>query len=170
MFCSNCGIRMEDGQTVCQNCGFSTEVVRSAEPAPVLAGNPAEYEQAGPAFNAYQNTSQNYYAENTKFCGRCGARINSEAVVCVNCGCSVAPETKKNTGRDETMILLVKIFLIIGCISLGWMILPLLWCIPITASIIGKLNSGEPVSSGLKIAALFCVNPIAGVVLLCMED
>ncbi len=103
-----------------------------------------------------------------KYCSHCGANILDEAVICVHCGCSV--ERPVQPVKDDTMETVVKVFLILGCISIGWLILPLAWCIPITVSIFNKFKSGQPVGAGLKIATLLLVNLIAGICLLCMDD
>lgn len=106
------------------------------------------------------------------FCTSCGAEVRDEAVVCVNCGCAikrtrplVEPEPK-----DDTMKMVIKVFLILGCISLGWMLLPLAWCIPITVSVFNKMEREEPVGTGLKICVLLFVSLVAGICLLCMDE
>ncbi|MBE6543817.1 MAG: zinc-ribbon domain-containing protein [Ruminococcaceae bacterium] len=105
-----------------------------------------------------------------KFCQNCGAEINENAVVCVNCGCAIAPEKKEPTPATDGMALAIKIFLIIGCIAQGWMVLPLAWCLPITISTFKKFKTGEPVGTGLKVCALLFVNTIAGILMLCRSD
>lgn len=106
------------------------------------------------------------------YCVHCGAEINDEAVVCVHCGCAV--EKKKEFAqpaeKDDAMETVVKIFLILGCISWGWLLIPLIWCIPITVSILQKFKNQEPIGTGLKICTLLFVNLIAGVCLLCMGE
>lgn len=107
-----------------------------------------------------------------KFCSHCGKELHEEAVICVNCGCNV--EEKKagvyQEVKDDTMSMVVKIFLIVGCVSQGWLLLPLAWCIPITVSVFGKLKNQQSIGTGLKICVLIFVNLIAGVCLLCMDD
>ena len=68
------------------------------------------------------------------------------------------------------MCTVIKVFLILSCVGLGWAIIPLAWCIPMTVSIFRKLNSGEPIGTGLKVCTLLFVNLVAGILLLCMED
>ena len=110
-----------------------------------------------------------------KYCVHCGAEIHEEAVICVKCGrsveCSkptvVAPVSSRG---DDTMIIVVKVFLILGCISQGWLIIPLAWCLPITISIFKALREKRSISTGMKICALIFVNMIAGICLLCMND
>ncbi len=95
-----------------------------------------------------------------------------EAVLCVHCGCQVENRalTMSAPRKDDTMEIIVKIFLILGCISSGWALIPLLWTIPITVSIFGKLKRREPIGTGLKICTLLFVNLIAGIILLCMDE
>lgn len=106
-----------------------------------------------------------------KFCVHCGAEIFDEAVVCVKCGRSV--ETQKviqPAQKDDTLPMIIKIFLILGCVSQGWLIIPLLWCIPITVSVFNAFRDNRPIGTGLKICTLLFVNLIAGICLLCMSD
>ena len=35
-----------------------------------------------------------------KFCSHCGAQIDDKAVICVKCGCSVAPESQQKPEVD----------------------------------------------------------------------
>ena len=105
-----------------------------------------------------------------KYCTHCGADLHEEAVVCIHCGCMVKPDSPVVHHKDDTLETVVKIMLILGCISLGWMLIPLAWCIPITVTVFKKLNNNEPIETGLKVCALIFVNLIAGVCLLCMED
>ena len=108
-----------------------------------------------------------------KFCIHCGAEIYEDAVVCVKCGRAVATQAPAATAvanQDDTMSVIIKIFLIIGCIAQGWMILPLAWCLPITISIFNALRDKRPVSTGLKVCALLFVNLIAGICLLCTNE
>ena len=115
-----------------------------------------------------------------KFCTNCGKPLGEGVNFCENCGASVAAQAAVRAAetvydappvrRDDAMCIVVKVFLILGCITFGVALLPLAWCIPITVSIFRKLNAGEPISPGLKIAALLLVNMIAGILLLCMPD
>ena len=107
-----------------------------------------------------------------KFCVHCGNEIHEEAVVCVKCGRSVEPQkpaAAKNNG-DDTMAVVAKVFLVLGCISQGWLLLPLAWCLPITISVFHALRDKRPVGTGLKVCTLLFVNLIAGICLLCMDD
>lgn len=107
-----------------------------------------------------------------KYCQSCGAEVHENAVICTKCGCSVAQNTPTPTadaGKDGLAIA-AKIFLILGCVAQGWLLIPLAWCLPITISICGKMKRGEAVGTGLKVCSLLFVNLIAGILLLCRSD
>ena len=106
-----------------------------------------------------------------KFCEKCGKEIMDEAVICPGCGCAVEGASKpKATGGDDGLAVAAKVFLIIGCITQGWMLLPLAWCLPITISAFGRMKRNEPVGTGLKVCALLFVSLVAGILLLCRND
>ena len=107
------------------------------------------------------------------FCSHCGSEIHDEAVICVKCGCEVSkakPIAITPTETDSTMSIVVKVFMILGCISQGWLIIPLAWCIPLTVKVFNSLKSGTPITTGTKVCSLIFVNLIAGICLFCMED
>lgn len=107
------------------------------------------------------------------FCTHCGAEINDEAFICVKCGCKVNKKEsiiQNHSENDDTIVVIVKVFLILGCISQGWLLIPLAWCIPITVKVFSCLNKGVPVSTGMKVCTLIFVNLIAGICLLCIDD
>jgi hypothetical protein len=102
------------------------------------------------------------------FCGNCGVPVAGQAAEAERV--YVPPYYDQPRRRDDGMVTVAKVFLILGCIGFGAFLIPLAWCIPITVSIFRKLNSGEPIDTGLKVCALLFVNLIAGILLLCMED
>ncbi len=73
---------------------------------------------------------------------------------------------KNNSG----LITVIKVFLVLGCIAQGWMIIPLAWCLPITISSFKKMNAGQPIGTGMKVCTLLFVSLIAGICMLCMKD
>ena len=99
-----------------------------------------------------------------KYCPDCGTQLADQAAFCTNCGhkLDAAPNRSINIAppNDESLQI----------IALGWMILPLAWCLPITLTILGKLKRAEPISVGLKVASLLLVSPIAGIVLLLRDN
>lgn len=107
-----------------------------------------------------------------KFCQKCGKEIVDEAVICPGCGCAVARITQKSirSGGNDGLAVASKVFLILGCIVQGWLLIPLAWCLPITISICNKMKNDEPIGLGLKICSLLFVNLAAGILLLCRSD
>ena len=110
-----------------------------------------------------------------KYCTYCGNEMHDDAVICVKCGREVRKLTQPvNTdyvrSKDDTMATVIKVFMIIGCVSMGGFLLPLAWCIPMTISVWKKLDNHEPIGMGLKICSLLFVNLIAGICMLCMSD
>lgn len=105
------------------------------------------------------------------FCTRCGAEIHEEAVICINCGCPVAKNTATNlpTETDNVLEIIIKVFLVLGCLSLGWLLIPLIWCIPLTVIVFNRLGKKKKIGVGIKICVLLFVNLVAGICLLCME-
>ena len=104
-----------------------------------------------------------------KFCQNCGKEIADEAVICPGCGCAIT-KAKEEKGGNDGLAVASKIFLILGCIVQGWLLLPLAWCLPITISICNKMKNNESVGTGLKVCALLFVSLIGGVLLLCRSD
>ena len=96
-----------------------------------------------------------------KYCTNCGSPLTENMNFCGNCGVPVAGQATETAERvyeplyydqprhrDDGMVTVVKVFLILSCIGLGAFLIPLAWCIPITVSIFRKLNSGEPIDVG----------------------
>ena len=106
-----------------------------------------------------------------KYCVHCGNQVHDDAVVCVSCGRSLEqpkPPVKDDTG--EILQIVVKVFMILGCVASGWLLIPLAWTIPMTISVFKSFREKRPVSIGMKVCTLLFVNLIAGVCLLCMND
>ena len=101
-----------------------------------------------------------------KFCTKCGKELVDDAVICIGCGCAVeANETSapKTTGLKTA----IKVFMVLGTVFMGFYLIPLAWCIPMTISYFNKVNSGKPVSTAFKVCSLLFVNTIAGILMLC---
>ena len=117
-----------------------------------------------------------------KYCTNCGSPLAEGMNFCGNCGVPVGgqaaeaervyepPYYDAPRRRDDGLVTVIKVFLILGCIGCGALLIPLAWCIPITVSIFRKLNSGEEIGTGLKVCALLFVNMIAGILLLCLPE
>ena len=120
-----------------------------------------------------------------KYCIYCGAQAQDDAAFCVRCGRgfatagqttqlapqpAVQPASQPAQTQDDTLSIIVKIFLILGCISQGWLLFPLLWCIPLTVAVFNSFRDKRPIGTGMKVCVLLFVNMIAGICLLCMND
>lgn len=105
-----------------------------------------------------------------RFCQKCGKEILDETVICPGCGCDVSRSDAKTNGGSDGLAVASKIFLILGCIAQGWMLIPLAWCLPITISVCGRMKRGEEVGTGLKVCSLLFVSLIGGILLLCRSD
>lgn len=72
--------------------------------------------------------------------------------------------------RNDTLITVAKVFLIIGCVMWGVLMLPLAWCIPLTLSVFHNFNDRTPIGTGMKICILLFVSVVAGICLLCLDE
>jgi hypothetical protein len=103
------------------------------------------------------------------FCGNCGVPVAGQAAETAT-RVYEPPYYDAPPRRDDGLVTVIKVFLILGCISFGALLIPLAWCIPMTVSIFRKLDSGEPIGTGLKVCTLLFVNLIAGILLLCLPE
>lgn len=101
-----------------------------------------------------------------KFCSNCGVKLTEGAVTCQVCGAPVALYISPSPGMDVA----IKIFMVLGCLSTGWLIIPLLWTIPMTVSVFRSLDSGRQIGNGLRVCVLLFTSLIAGILLLCRND
>lgn len=126
-----------------------------------------------------------------KFCSHCGAEINDDAVICMNCGCQVdgADTQEQDPGvakTNQNLGTAAKVFYILTMVAcafnaviylpLGYLVyalcllIPLAWVIPMFVVLNKKLKNGEPIGTGFKVCSLLFVNLIAGILLLCRKE
>ena len=114
-------------------------------------------------------------------CKNCRKEIDDKAVICVHCGClttdnkdiaEILSQCRPSTPTSNYQRLgsCAKFFMILSCIIYGLTIIPLLWMIPMTASLSKKLKTNEEISIGFKICVLLFCNQISGIILLCMNN
>lgn len=194
MFCPNCGTEIMKEALFCGNCGFKVEdfVIKTEAPeektsAPSFEFTPA---QAAPA------EPEVITLEAAKPAGEAAPAAEPEVITFENTAAAPAAETPvfqttqpaaqpaPNYSNPEfqaqnqfhavddnsTLATVVKIFMIIGCVAQGWMIIPLAWCIPMTVSVFKSLKTGRPIGMGMKICTLLFVSLVSGICLLCMKD
>lgn len=106
-----------------------------------------------------------------KYCSKCGKQLLDEAVICTGCGCAVSNPNPPTSEAQDDLSIIIKIFMIIGCVVGGLSCLfPLVWMIPMTISLFEKLKRREKIGTGFKVCVLLFVNLIAGILLLCRSD
>lgn len=62
------------------------------------------------------------------------------------------------------------ILCLISTIVMGWMLIPLAWCIPMTIKAYKAYKGEEILTTGFNVCVLLFVNLIAGILLLCDDD
>ncbi len=111
-----------------------------------------------------------------KYCPKCGSEVDDSNVYCPKCGTRidgvveevVDPQPEYNeTSRALRMVAFV--FMIIGTISTGIFLLPLIWCIPMTVYYYHAYTENRHVGIAFKVCALLFVNLIAGILMLVDE-
>lgn len=107
-----------------------------------------------------------------KFCVKCGSEIMEESVICPKCGCMVDGKLQnKSNGSSSGLQTAVKVFMILGCISMAWFFLiPLAWCIPMTVHYFNCIRDGKEISVGFKVCSLLFVSLIGGILMLCDKN
>ena len=158
-FCTQCGARVSADADFCIVCGNS---FNPAPQPPVY--NSGTYNEP-PQYNNAQYAAQNrnpysYRAEDHGGVGASNAYQYNQ------------PYQQSNSAAQTSDLikLLIKAFMIVGCVTFGWLIIPLFWCIPMTVKAFRCLDSGEPMSIAFKVCSLLFVNLIAGVCMLCIND
>lgn len=109
------------------------------------------------------------------YCPNCGAKLPEGAGRCPVCGYWLYPaapvpavyagapaaEKKKSGLRLAAFVLCV-----ISTIGIGWLLIPLLWCIPLTARVYRAYTGERAMSDTVAVCVLLFLNLIAGILLL----
>lgn len=62
------------------------------------------------------------------------------------------------------------IFCLLSTIACGWLLIPLIWCIPMTIKVYKAYKGEATLSVGFKVCTLLFVSLIGGILLLCDKD
>lgn len=163
MFCPNCGKEIQQEALFCGNCGFSVKDFK-------IDNNVSEEKQEAPEQPTIEFTTAQT------------APVQEPAPVIQNVQPAVQqpvaqPATTYSQNDqfqaiddNNTLKTVIKVFLILGCVAQGWMIIPLAWCIPMTVVLFKKMNNRQPIGMGLKICTLLFVSLVSGICLLCLKD
>ncbi|MBR4766103.1 MAG: zinc ribbon domain-containing protein [Clostridia bacterium] len=157
-FCTQCGARVSADADFCIVCGSSfNPTAQASDYASGTYNEPPQYNNA-----QYGPVNRNPYSYRAEDHGRVGAG---------NAYQYNQPYQSSSSAQTGDLIkLLIKAFMIVGCVTFGWLIIPLFWCIPMTVKAFRCLDSGEPMSLTFKVCSLIFVNLIAGVCMLCIND
>lgn len=108
-----------------------------------------------------------------RYCTKCGNELMDEAVICTKCGCSTGHQYPMNNEKKQPQSGLktaAKVFMIIGTVVMGFWLIPLAWCLPMTISYCNKINRGETIDTGFKVCSLLFVSLVGGILMLCDND
>lgn len=120
-----------------------------------------------------------------KYCTKCGNQIADESAFCPVCGAQTAapqaapqqpyaqpqqPAYYAPVKQESGLTTAAKIFMIIGTVVMGFYLIPLAWCIPMTVIYFRKLKNNEPISTGFKVCSLLFVSLVGGILMLCDKE
>ena len=133
-----------------------------------------------------------------KYCTKCGNQIADESTFCPVCGAQVAapqaapqvapqqpeqpyaqpqqyyapqqPAYYAPVKQESGLTTAAKILMIVGTVFMGFYLIPLAWCIPMTVIYFRKLKNNEPISTGFKVCCLLFVSLIGGILMLCDKE
>ncbi len=120
-----------------------------------------------------------------RYCKFCGAEVSADSAYCHKCGNKIAEgntsgnadssdnvsaSTYKVSRYNESTYQVAYVFMIIGTVIGGLLLLPLAWCIPMTVAYKNAHDRGEEASMALKVCALLFVSLIGGIAMLFDHD
>ena len=108
-----------------------------------------------------------------KYCTKCGAQLDDDAMFCSVCGAAVEASdlsaTDAQTFADAptpvnapsvqpagTSVIktIAKVFMLLSCIGMGIWLIPLAWTVPMTAVYWNRVKNHQPVGTGFKVCTL----------------
>ena len=113
------------------------------------------------------------------FCPNCGTPVNAGQQTAQQAQPAQQPvysQTAQTAQEAQTerkftgLQLAAFILMIISTVAMGWALIPLAWCIPMTVSYYNCIKQGRPVSMALKVCTLLFVSPISGILMLVDSD
>ena len=76
------------------------------------------------------------------------------------------PKPVNNNDMNKTLLLVAFIFMILGTVGLGILLIPLAWCIPMTIHCYKCYQGEEKASIGFAICTLLFVSLVGGILLI----
>lgn len=113
-----------------------------------------------------------------KYCIKCGTKMEDDVEFCPKCNTPAklthghhSDEAEPyNVDTSNSYDAKIKFFMILKTILLGLALIPLFWCIPMTASISRRLEHHEKINVGFKICVLLFVSIVAGIMLFARKE
>ena len=117
------------------------------------------------------------------YCHHCGREVENGNKFCPQCGAlqdryseddryeeaEVVDSSKKDKVASEAQTgldLAIKILMIIPTVACGFLLIPLIWMVPMTMHAFKQAEKNEPYGIGFSICSLIFVDPIAGVLMI----
>lgn len=109
-----------------------------------------------------------------KYCIHCGKEIDDDANFCPFCGQSCDNQINYEYNIQQEVVsdkksglkLAAFILALLTTIGTCWVLIPLLWTIPMTVKIYKSYKYNQPLSMGFKVCSILFLNTIAGILLL----
>lgn len=111
------------------------------------------------------------------FCPKCGAEVSGSDLYCSKCGEKLQKEEKEvkqeivyNGKRDKTILTLGLVLCIVNTVFFGFVLIPLLWMVPMCVSLNGKIERNEAISVGFKVCLCIFVSLFGGIFIILGDD
>lgn len=111
-----------------------------------------------------------------KYCKKCGSEMDDEALFCSYCGeqdgakaqsLDSEPEQAPVSEEDQVLLgTLIKIFLIVTAVLSGFVLIPLLWTIPMTIKACRTIDEKQQFSIGFSILTIIFFSQIGGIMMI----
>ncbi|MDO4182210.1 MAG: zinc-ribbon domain-containing protein [Coriobacteriia bacterium] len=150
MICPNCTAENLDTDAFCRSCGMPLQSAQPAEEPQATAG-PAAYQQPAGDPAAYQQPTYQQAQPTYEYA-------------------AAATPAAAASSNQETLRLIAFILNIISTVSMGLLILPLAWTIPMTVHSYGIYKGTKQSTTAFAVCDLIFVNLISGILLLVADS
>ena len=153
VICSKCGNQNEDGAQFCTNCGSQLNVAVE-QPQVEVQAQPQVEVQPQPEVTAQPEVQTE-------------VQVQPQVEVQPQVQPQTQAQPQVNTSYNQGMLTAIKIFMVIACIGVGWLLVPLAWLIPMTIKVFNREKTGVKFSTGFKICTLLFASLIGGILMFC---
>lgn len=95
-----------------------------------------------------------------------GSGYNAPSYVQPTYGQAYYPTAQSASGTDRTFALVAFIFCLLSTISVGWLLIPLAWMVPMTVHCWGIYKGEKPNTVGFGVCTLIFLSIVGGICLL----